>query len=65
MRTLCRHTLADIELQLPAAAVAGHAPQLQHAGFRDDGFERDGDDIGGILCPRIKPAFNTPPLNRI
>src|ERR1039458_7752373 len=49
MRTLCRHTLAHIELQLPPPPVAGHAPQLQHAGLGDDGFERYGDDVGGVL----------------
>src|ERR1043166_7116981 len=34
------HTLADVELQLPAAAVAGDTPELQHAGFGHDRFER-------------------------
>ena len=43
------HTFTDIELEFPPPPVAGHAPQLQHAGFGDDGFERDGDDIGGAL----------------
>ena len=33
------HSLADVEFQLPAAAVAGDAPELQHAGFGDHGFE--------------------------
>ena len=37
---------ADVELQLPAAAVARHAPELQHAGFGDYGFERDRHDFG-------------------
>ena len=35
------HTLAHVELQLPAAAVARDAPELQHAGFGDHGFESD------------------------
>ena len=36
-----RHALAHVELQLPAAPVARHAPQLQHAGFGHHGLERD------------------------
>ena len=35
------YALAHVELELPAAAVARHAPELQHAGFGDHGFERD------------------------
>ena len=34
--------LADVEFEFPAAAVAGDAPELEHAGFSDDAFERDG-----------------------
>ena len=35
----CRDTFPHVELQLPAPAVARHAPELEHAGFGDDGFE--------------------------
>ena len=36
--------LPHVEFELPAAAVARHAPQLQHPGFGDDGFERHRHD---------------------
>ena len=46
----CTSALADVELQLPAAAVAGDAPELQHAGLGDHGFERDRHDFGRSLA---------------
>ena len=39
------HALAHVELQLPAAAVARDAPELQDAGFGDHGFERDRHEL--------------------
>jgi hypothetical protein len=49
LRCFTTHALAHVELQLPPPAVARHAPQLQHAGFGDDGLERDRHDVGGVL----------------
>src|SRR4051812_39515754 len=42
--------LPDVELQFPAAAVAGDAPELQHAGLGDYRFEGDRDDLGGVFA---------------
>ena len=50
--TLRRHAFAHIKLQLPAAAVARHAPQLQHTGFGNDGLEGYRHHVGGVLLGR-------------
>src|SRR5581483_11392046 len=41
------YAFADVEFEFPAAIVAGHAPELQQAGFGNYGLERDGDYFGG------------------
>src|SRR5262249_57205237 len=39
-----------VEFEFPAAGVAGDAPELEHSGFGDYGFEGDGDDFGGAFA---------------
>jgi len=43
---------ANVKLQLPSAAIAGHGPKLQHAGFGHHRFERYRYEFTGVAVRR-------------
>src|SRR6185312_3793138 len=52
-------TLAHVEFKLPAAAVGGNAPKLEHAGFGHVAFERNRHDFfTRAICVRREKDFD-------